>query len=55
MAGISFYDNAIVRLVGVILLEQSDEWAVRSSRYMTLEIIGQISNDPLMGLPAVAR
>ena len=45
----------IIRLVGAILLEQNDEWAVQRSRYMTLETIGQISDDPLVSLPAVAR
>ncbi|KRB34464.1 hypothetical protein ASD99_02340 [Mesorhizobium sp. Root695] len=29
-------DDAIVRLVGAILLEQNDEWAVQRARYMTL-------------------
>ncbi|TGQ39427.1 hypothetical protein EN859_015700 [Mesorhizobium sp. M00.F.Ca.ET.216.01.1.1] len=29
-------DNAIVRLVGAILLEQNDEWAVQRAKYMTL-------------------
>jgi hypothetical protein len=44
----------IPRLVGAILLEQNDEWAVQRSRYMTLETISQISDDPLVSLPAVA-
>jgi hypothetical protein len=36
-----------------ILRDEGDEWAVqRSSRYMTLETIGQISDDPLVSLPA---
>ena len=34
--------------------KQNDEWAVQRSRYMTLETIGQISDDPLVSLPAVA-
>ena len=42
-------------LVGAILLEQNDEWAVQRSRYMTLETISQISDDPFVSLPAVAR
>ena len=48
-------DDAIVRLVGALLLEQNDEWAVQRARYMTLETISQMSDDPLVSLPAVAR
>ncbi|MGH0241253.1 transposase, partial [Sinorhizobium meliloti] len=47
--------GTIVRLVGAILLEQNDEWAVQRARYMTLETISQMSDDPLISLPAVAR
>jgi transposase-like protein len=32
-------EGAIVRLIGTILLEQNDEWAVQRARYMTLETI----------------
>ena len=45
---------AITRLVGAILLEQNDEWAVQRSRYMTLETITPISDDPIIGLPPMA-
>jgi putative transposase len=55
VVGIFPNDDAIVRLVGAILLEQNDEWAVRRARYMTLETISQMSDDPLISLPAVAR
>ena len=47
--------QAITRLVGAILLEQNDEWAVQRSRYMTLETIAPIADDPIIGLPASSR
>jgi len=55
VVGIFPNDDAIVRLVGALLLEQNDEWAVQRSRYLTLETINQMSDDPLISLPAVAR
>ena len=41
--------------VGALLLEHNDEWAVQRSRYMTLETIAPLGDDPLISLPAVAR
>ena len=37
-------EKAIVRLVGALLLEQNDEWAI-SRRYMTLETLDALSED----------
>jgi transposase-like protein len=54
VVGIFPNEDAIVRLVGTILLEQNDEWAVQRARYITLESIAPISDDPLVGLPNVA-
>jgi transposase-like protein len=38
-------EAAIVRLVGALLLEQNDEWAVQR-RYMSLETLEGLSDDP---------
>ena len=54
VVGIFPNEDAIVRLIGAILLEQNDEWAVQRARYMTLETIAPLSDDPIVGLPAVA-
>ena len=44
---------AVIRLVGALMLEQNDEWAV-SRRYMTLEGLAAFSDAPQVRLPAVA-
>src|SRR4051794_17348700 len=54
VVGIFPNEAAITRLVGAILLEQNDEWAVQRARYVTLETIAPISDDPIVSLPAVA-
>jgi len=54
VVGILPNEAAITRLVGAILLEQSDEWATQRARYMTLETIGAVSDTPSVSLPAMA-
>jgi len=53
VVGIFPGDDAITRLVGAILLEHNDEWAVQRARYMTLETMATLSDDPVVGLPAM--
>lgn len=54
VVGIFPNEAAITRLVGALLLEQSDEWAVQRTRYMTLETIATLSDDPTVSLPTLA-
>ncbi len=37
-----------------MLLEQNDEWTVQRARYMTLETIAPLSDDPTVSLTAIA-
>jgi transposase-like protein len=53
VVGIFPNEAAITRLIGAILLEQNDEWTVQRGRYMTLETIAPLSDDPLVMLSAV--
>jgi putative transposase len=46
-------EDAITRLVGAILLEQNDEWALQRGRYVTLRTIAPLSDDPIVRLSAV--
>jgi putative transposase len=54
VVGIFPNEDAIVRLVGAILMEQNDEWAVQRARYMTPETIAPMRDDPAVSLPALA-
>jgi transposase-like protein len=53
VVGIFPNEAAITRLVGAILLEQNDEWAVQRTRYMTLETLAIMSDNPIVSLPIV--
>jgi len=54
VVGIFPNQAAVSRLIGAILLEQNDECAVQRARYMTLETIAPLSDDPTVSLPRLA-
>ena len=54
VVGIFPNEDAITRLVGAILLEQNDEWAVQRARYMTLESVSGLTDNSIITLPAMA-
>jgi hypothetical protein len=43
----------VTRLIGALLLEQNDEWAVQRARYMTLETIAPLGDDLTVSLPSL--
>ena len=53
VVGIFPNEASITRLIGAILLEQNDEWAVQRGRYMSLETMAPLSDNPIVVLSAV--
>ncbi len=54
VVGIFPNEAAIVRLVGAILLEQNDEWAVQRARYLSLESVAGLCDTSIVSLPMAA-
>ncbi len=51
VVGIFPNDDAIVRLLGALLLEHNDEWAVQRARYLTPETIAPMGDGDVISLP----
>ena len=54
VVGIFPNEEAVVRLIGALLLEQNDEWAAQRARHMSMETIAPLCDDPTVRQPALA-
>lgn len=52
VAGILPNEAAKHRLAGAILMERTEEWTEQHARYITLETLAPVSDDPVISLPA---
>lgn len=55
VVGIFPNEASIRRLVGAILMEQTEEWTVQRGRYLTLETLAPVCDDLTVSLPAAQR
>lgn len=55
VVGIFPNEASIRRLVGAILMEQTEEWTVQRGRYMTRETLAPVCDDVVVSLPAAQR
>lgn len=55
VVGIFPNEASIRRLVGSILIEQTEEWTFQRGRYLTLETPAPVCDDLTVSLPAAQR
>ena len=55
VVGIFPTEASIRRLVGAIIMEQTEEWTVQRGRYLTLETLAPVCDDVIVSLPAAQR